>query len=144
MAIARSWLRISGLLWEDLTFEPDVGWETDTIAARPPEGEGPWTVSLHDEAGTVLALARPEVRFVDPGGVRAMRRARVVAYLPLRSGARELRLAREHQVLHTQPVSPFRPKVEVSSLEVEDGTVHLAWTALHPDPAAGRLSFRVV
>jgi hypothetical protein len=83
VSTTHTWYRFAGRLWEDLTFEPGVGWETDTIARRPADGDGTFVLELLDARGQVVTDVSPSVRFdrADRATGR-MRVTRVVAYPP--------------------------------------------------------------
>lgn len=141
----RTWMRLEGRLWEDLTFEPGTGWETDVIARRPPEGDGTWMVELLDDKGQVVFDTSPVVRFARPPGTPPgrMHAARVVAYLPTHPEGRRIRLRRRDFVVYARPVAAAAPGVTITHQEVtEDREVVLHW---EPTDGPGRpLVYRVV
>lgn len=128
----RTWYRIAGRLWEDLTFEPEPGWETDTRARRPAEGDGTWVMELVDGAERTIVGACPDVRF--PKRTGPMRATRVVAYLPAHPAARRVRLRRGEFEVWSREVAIDPPRVKDVQVALDGPrTATITWTARHPD-----------
>ena len=45
----KSFIRFEGRLWENLAYEPKIGWETANIAHRPEAGDGAYMIDLIGE-----------------------------------------------------------------------------------------------
>ncbi|MCB9680210.1 MAG: hypothetical protein H6733_01960 [Alphaproteobacteria bacterium] len=140
---SHTWIRYAGRVWEDLSFEAEAGWQTDTVARRPPRGDGTWVLELLDERGVVIVDTWPAVAFTASGG--RMQSARVVAYLPAHPAGRSIRLRRRDFVVDTRTLTAASPEVRITEVEVtEDRHLRIAWEASHADPHGPPLSYRVV
>lgn len=142
--MSRPWLRYAGRLGADLEFEPELGWETHTVAQAPVEGDGLFVVEALDASGQVLMDVSPAVRFRAPasGGTPS---AQVVAYLPLLPGLRRLRLRRRDYVIHRRDVAEHPPTVhDVVAQLTPARTLLVSWRAEPGTGATAALAYRVV
>ena len=140
MAETRRFLRFTGRLFENGEFEPETGWETEKVFARPEAGREV-TVALCDADGQVLLRAPAGLdRSVCRRAGRGMRWDRIVAYVPMHPAGAVVELHRESQVIYRAELAPRRPEVAITRLDVRDDAVTIAWRATHDRP----LTFLVV
>jgi hypothetical protein len=141
----RVYLFFRGILWENLEFEPVVGWETEFIEHRPATGDGTFLLDLNDPDGRTMLTVSPEVDFWRTTTVNSTGMAfdDVRAYVPLVEGARELVFRRGDQVISREEIADEPPTIEITEVGNETrGRVHLSWGAAG---ATGRpLRFHVV
>jgi len=132
----RTFVRFVGTLWENLDFEPGVGWETPRIA-RLPTPDPSYQLELLDEAGTVLVARSPEVRFRSQRARDGqMQAAKVLGYVPLRSGGTTIQLRHEGTIVYGTELARARPEVAITRLAAErhGRRVRLTWAASHEKP----------
>ena len=107
MSETKTYLRFDGVLYEDMDFEPNRGWETHRIFSRPENGDGTYQIELLDEDGRVLIPISPAVDFQDGcfHAFSTMRSVRVTAYLPYHPAARRLVFRRDDYIIYEAPVA---------------------------------------
>jgi hypothetical protein len=138
-------LRFAGLLWEDMTFEREAGWETERIADRPKEGSGEYSLELLDADGRALVEVRPPVDFdrATTYPQSGIRNTRVVAYIPFDTGGRELVFRRGDRVIDRREVAAEPPGIRITELKRDDkDRVRIRWQA--EQRSQNRLTYRVV
>jgi hypothetical protein len=144
MDAKQSFFRFWGLLWEDLRFEPQPGWETTHIDYQPETGDGTFVLALLDDGGSELTAVSPLVDF-ERGcwSIEEPRSTQVTAYLPAHPQAQQMVLRREKQVIYSAQVAAFPPEVFAVRVEVSnDSSAQVFWQA---EPAGGRpLWFSVI
>jgi hypothetical protein len=138
----RRFLRFAGRLWENMEFERETGWETETVH-RLPEPDDRYRVVLQDGEGGVLVAATPGFeRDLCRAAYGGMEWERLVAYVPLHPDARAVELRRGEQVLHRAEIAGRRPTVRITRLDPPDGeSVGLAWAAEHDRPLRYHVAF---
>ncbi len=127
-------IRFSGRLSENMTFESQPGWETTRLANRPAEGDGVFQLELLNAAGQVLVAVSPNVDFerYSTAPQPEMRFARVVAYIPLHPDGRELVFRRGDLLIQREPLAPNPPSLQIESLKPGRGRrVQISWAAKH-------------
>jgi hypothetical protein len=149
---SRTFLRFTGRLWDDMRFEPGLGWETVRIA-HAPRRSPEFQLELLDDAERLLAGVSPEVSYGDCRSVLTqMRWANVAGYLPFRAEAASIVFRKEQIVIHRERVAHQPPRIAIRTLQVAaNGRVHVSWEASHERPLrymvrylTGRTSYLVV
>ncbi|WP_207481758.1 hypothetical protein [Arenibaculum pallidiluteum] len=131
----RTFLRFVGKLWDDMRFEPGLGWETVRIS-RVPHPDEAFRLELLDEAGMVLVSAAPEVFRGDCRAAHnATRAARVTGYIPFRNDAAAVVLRTESREIHRETLSRTTPSIEIKHVaDLGNGRISVAWAAEHERP----------
>jgi hypothetical protein len=145
MTEPHKFLRYAGLLWEDMTFEREAGWETERIANRTKDGSGEYALELLDEDGRTLITVHPLVDFdrATTYPQSGMRNTRVVAYIPFDRDGRELVFRRGDRVVDRREVAAEPPEVRITELKREEkDRIRIRWHAEHR--SENRLTYRVV
>lgn len=128
----KRFLRFDGRLWEDMTFEPIPGWETERVAHRPNEGDGTYRLELRSDENEVLTFVSPLVDFTSgcPSKSDAMRWVRVGAYVPFHPEACRLLFRRGDRELYEADVADEPPQIRIDDVSRQkEGRVRLHWTA---------------
>ncbi|MFB6080725.1 MAG: Ig-like domain-containing protein [Haloferacaceae archaeon] len=131
MTDTKTYIRFDGRLWEDMTFDPRPGWETEWIASSPPEADGPYRIELLADGDPVVSVS-PAVEFdtgCAPTERREMASARIVAYLPFNPDADRLVFRREGAVIYERKIPSKPPTIEIEGVERGDEAVTVAWAA---------------
>jgi hypothetical protein len=140
------YLRFEGHLWENLTFERVVGWETVRVARLPDKGGPTFMVELRDDAEVVITQVAPLVDFgrepICPSGDE-LQSTTVVAYVPFHPRGREIVFRRGEFIIHREPVAAQPPTISIEEVTVaSDGQVAIRWSAEHPDERS--LTYNIV
>lgn len=136
--VTETFVRVVGRLQATGEFAPEIGWETEQMANRL-QADPDHRLELVDGNGTVLAEGGVEVRAPICGsGVVAA--SRLVGYVPVRGGGRDVVLRRGDQELYRAELAPERPVVaRVEAYVGDDGNVVARWEAVHDRPLRYRL-----
>lgn len=138
--VAETFVRVAGRLQASGEFQPEIGWETELKADRP-RPDPDYRLDLVDGDGAVLAEGGVEVRAPICGGEGGVVTAfRIVGYVPVHQGGRDVVLRRGDQELYRAELAPERPVVARVEVSVEDdGNVVVRWEAVHDRPLRYRL-----
>jgi hypothetical protein len=142
MSDRRRFVRVCGRLWENMQFEPEPGWETETVHRRPTPDEA-YQLVLRDGQGRVLVSVSPGF---ERQGCRAaaesMRYDRLLGYVPMHPDAATLELGRDDRVIYRATLASAPPTVRISGLEMSaDETVRVVWEAEHDRPLTFEVAF---
>jgi len=135
MSNKRIFFRFSGRLWENMTFEKKLGWETSQIAHEPQEGDGTYSLELKDKQGSTLVSVSPSVDFNRRcrSSIKTLRYDRITAYIPVHEKAEKLVFRRGEMILYEEEISPAPPKIHISELKkIGKAKVSIEWSADHP------------
>ena len=141
--MARTFFRFHGRLFENDEFEHLPGWETESIAARPPQGSGEYTVELRDEQGDLLVAVPVEVDFsrVAVRSEEEMKYVRVVAYLPVHPASARVVFRHGERELFREELAEKPPTIEIRRARSMGERIDVEWEA--DSPAGKELTFHV-
>jgi hypothetical protein len=142
MSDRRTFMRVCGRLWENMQFEPEPGWETETVHRRPTPDES-YQLVLRDGQGRALVSVSPGL---ERQGCRMaaepMRYDRLLGYVPMHPDAATLELGRGDHVIYTATLASSPPTVRITSLEMpNDDTVRVVWEVEHDRPLTFEVAF---
>jgi hypothetical protein len=142
MSDRRRFMRVCGRLWENMQFEPEPGWETETVHRRPTPDQT-YQLVLRDEQRRVLVSVSPGL---ERQGCRMaaepMRYDRLLGYVPMHPDAATLELGRGDHVIYSATLASSPPTVRIISLEMpDDDTVRVVWEAEHVRPLTFEVAF---
>lgn len=129
-----SLIRFSGTLTETMDFALSWGWETRRVLDNPGRGDGRYRLDVLAASGDALSSFSPRVDFRREGDLAV---ANVVAYVPLPPGAVEIvfmRVEPSERLLARAPLAAQPPRVAITTQEVGERSVRLAWAADHEQP----------
>lgn len=136
-------LRFHGTLFENMVFEPRLGWETERSAGPRPEiGDGTYVVELLSADAKVLVSVSPHVIMRAPCFSEGEGQwADIVIYVPLHPEARELVFRRKDMELYRAGITPQPPELRLARpAQLAKDRIKISWSARHSKP----LTFQVL
>lgn len=124
------YLRFTGILDPDGSFERGFGWTTQRIR-KPQEPNTPLVVELVDDRGEPIHRVGVHAEVRDREGELDLPAHRIVAYLPYAEGARGVRLLLGDREVHHEELAAEPPSVSLRVLEVGEERVRVEWDAKH-------------
>ncbi|MBG6237101.1 hypothetical protein IWX78_000044 [Mycetocola sp. CAN_C7] len=125
-----TFLRFTGLIHDDGSFEPGVGWTTTRIRT-PLEPNSQHIVEVIDEGDQVLEATAATITVSDDPAAAGRLVARLVAYLPLPDSGHTVRLRHGDEIVHTVDLAPRSPFIGQPELEFREDQILIRWDADH-------------
>jgi hypothetical protein len=128
-----AYLRYTGILHDDGSFEPGVGWTTTRIRF-PAEPNSRHVVEALDESGAVLDSAAATITAIDDPALAGHLAGELVVYLPFAEAARSVRLRRGDEILHETDLALRAPILGQPEADVTESRLVVRWSVEHDRP----------
>lgn len=146
MAQDKRYIRFTGRLWADMSFELQLGWETEQIASLPHIDDDEYQIDLREDDQQLVTVTPRIDPFIpcSPGERTSVTPAQVVGYIPLHPDANRLVFRRDGRILYDTELASAPPDVEFESVEREDeDAIVLSWHAEHETGAHAELTYDI-